>query len=176
MGRFGDRFRNFMIGRYGMDEFGRFMNIGTLILLVISMVIGYISVIPRLVSYILWLVTLALIIYSYVRIFSRNHSARVKENQWFLRVSNKLTNGRFSAYSQNPYNNSNYGQGYGYGYDQGYGAQSKPLTNEQKKKLDRRTHKIFKCPNCSQKIRVPKHRGKICIKCPNCRIEFIRKT
>ena len=33
-----------------------------------------------------------------------------------------------------------------------------------------------KCPNCGQKIRVPRHKGKICIKCPKCRIEFVKKT
>ncbi len=41
---------------------------------------------------------------------------------------------------------------------------------------DSKTHKIFKCPSCSQKIRVPKNKGKISIKCPKCRIEFIKKT
>ena len=41
---------------------------------------------------------------------------------------------------------------------------------------DKKTHRIFKCPNCSQKIRVPKGKVKILIKCPGCRIEFRENT
>ena len=39
-----------------------------------------------------------------------------------------------------------------------------------------RYHKIYLCPSCRQKIRVPKGRGKICITCPSCRREFIKRT
>ncbi|WP_277668441.1 hypothetical protein [Caproiciproducens galactitolivorans] len=41
---------------------------------------------------------------------------------------------------------------------------------------DRQTHRYFKCPHCSSTLRVPRGRGKICITCPVCRTEFIKKT
>ncbi|MDE7222917.1 MAG: hypothetical protein K2O34_03935 [Acetatifactor sp.] len=39
-----------------------------------------------------------------------------------------------------------------------------------------RTHRIFRCPNCKQKIRVPRHKGRIAISCRKCGTEFIKKT
>ncbi|MDO4271275.1 MAG: hypothetical protein Q4C72_10200 [Eubacteriales bacterium] len=41
---------------------------------------------------------------------------------------------------------------------------------------DRKTHRYFKCPQCKQRLRVPRGRGKISITCPHCREQFIRKT
>ncbi len=39
-----------------------------------------------------------------------------------------------------------------------------------------RRHRYFNCPQCKQVVRVPKHRGKINIRCPKCGEKFIKKT
>ena len=41
--------------------------------------------------------------------------------------------------------------------------------------LDRQ-NRYYRCPNCKQTVRVPRDRGKICIKCPKCSEKFIRKS
>lgn len=38
--------------------------------------------------------------------------------------------------------------------------------------LEFRQYKIFKCPNCSQKLRVPRKKGKLVIACKKCGAEF----
>lgn len=45
-----------------------------------------------------------------------------------------------------------------------------------KKYHNSKQFRIFKCPNCEQKIRIPRGKGNISIKCPKCRIEFVKKT
>lgn len=40
----------------------------------------------------------------------------------------------------------------------------------------RKIYRFYKCPQCSQKVRVPRGKGKICITCPKCRTEFVKKS
>ena len=45
-----------------------------------------------------------------------------------------------------------------------------------KSRVTDRSNRYYRCPNCKQTVRVPRGRGKICIKCPKCSEKFIRKS
>lgn len=86
--------KNFMIGRYGQDELGKFILSLTLILLVINLFVKTSA---------LSAVALMLIFYSYYRIFSRDTSARYAENKKFLDTIEPLRRKFFT--SKNKYEN-----------------------------------------------------------------------
>jgi hypothetical protein len=45
-----------------------------------------------------------------------------------------------------------------------------------KRTKDLKTHKYFTCPNCRQKLRVPRKQGKISVTCPKCKNSFKGKS
>lgn len=73
------QFQQFMIGRYGNDELSRFLSIASLVLLVLSFLFA-----P------LYLVALALLIWSAIRLFSKNIPARLKERDAYLQLVGKI--------------------------------------------------------------------------------------
>ena len=128
-----EKLQRFMWGRYGNDRFNQFLMIVALVCLALSF-FGL---------RIFYVLALALLIYAYYRMFSRDMSKRSAENQWYLRREMKVRSwigGRKKAFAQ------------------------------------RKEYRIFKCPKCGQKLRVPRGKGKIAIRCRKCGEEFIRKT
>ncbi len=67
----------------------------------------------------------------------------------------KIENGRFEAFL--------------------YKVRSSVL-NVKKNMEDRKTHKVFKCNKCGQKLRVPRGKGKIVITCKKCGNKFEKTT
>ena len=123
-----------MAGRYGVDQLARFLNILVVILLFASML-------SRLG--IVYVAAVALMAYSYFRIFSRNRQRRCAENLRYLNLTSR--------------------------------ARSSFQTAKRDAQI-RRTHHLYRCPSCRQKIRVPKGKGRIAVSCPKCSAEFIKKS
>jgi len=117
-------------------------------LLALSLVLILLSFVTRLGLF--SSLALVALVVCYYRMFSRNFNKRYQENARFMRFWKPL----------------------------GYRllAPSKWLQRTAERLKDRKTHRYFKCPGCSQTVRVPKGKGKINITCPKCKESFIRKT
>jgi len=76
------KFAKFMYGRYGMDEFSKFLSYAALIVLIVSMLLG--QLIGQSAKSVVFILAFALIIYAYFRIFSRNFEKRRAENAKYL--------------------------------------------------------------------------------------------
>lgn len=77
-----EKVQQFLIGRYGSDSFGRFLLITAIICMVISMLFH---------SQIFNLAAVMLLVLTYYRMLSKNHSRRYAENMQYLKYSGKVT-------------------------------------------------------------------------------------
>ena len=149
--RFRDRFARFMYGRYGSDAFNKFLMWAELVCFVLSFILS------RFFAWggIFYYICVALIIYMYFRMFSKNIYKRRKENEWFLQTKYKI---------QSFFKGSRSGRG------------SAPHRNRNGEINYDDMFKIYRCPMCGQRIRVPKGKGRIQITCPKCKGRFIKRT
>ena len=144
----------FMQGRYGIDELGRFLMGTTFFILIMEMLTGW---------HVLTLVFWAIFILVYYRMFSRDYGKRYQENQRFLTARYMFNTKWHQIFykKSNTYNNS------------GVKCQFQKLKREIQQRIQ---YHIYKCPNCSQKIRIPRGKGKIMVRCPKCNMEFMKKS
>ena len=79
-----EKFIRFMAGRYGADQFSRFLSFVALALIVLNLFIR---------SNVLWILGFAALVFTYVRMFAKNFARRRRENEAYLRLKNKLPGG-----------------------------------------------------------------------------------
>ncbi|MBR3165413.1 MAG: hypothetical protein IKF16_04530, partial [Lachnospiraceae bacterium] len=76
------KFARFMQGRYGMDQFSRFLSVVLLVLVAANFFLRI-----RAIGLLCW----AVLFYMYFRIFSRNIPKRYGENRKFLALQSRVT-------------------------------------------------------------------------------------
>jgi small-conductance mechanosensitive channel len=93
MSHFREKMARFMYGRYGTDELYFTLCVVALILLfagAVCSVLGHVAFALTVVGLVLYVCALLLMVFAIYRTFSRNLSARQKENQAYLRLRAKL--------------------------------------------------------------------------------------
>lgn len=76
-----EKFYRFMQGRNGPDQLSRFVCLAALVLILLNVFVR---------SSVLWVLGLALLVYAYFRMFSRNVYRRREENGRFLQLQYKV--------------------------------------------------------------------------------------
>ena len=129
-----EKLARWMQGRYGSDQLSKFLIGFDFVLIILSLFVR---------KQIFSVIVLAILVYVYFRMFSRNIEKRYGENQKFLEMTSGIR-GKFTKWKT--------------------------------RAKQRKTYCFFKCPACSQEVRVPKGKGKIEINCPKCHTKFVKRS
>lgn len=129
-----EKFRHFMVGRYGSDALGNFTLFLTAAFIILNVFFQH---------SIFGLLAVVTLVICYYRMFSKNTAKRSAENGKYLFYRQKWFGG---------------------------------LGKTRDRLLDRRTHHIYRCPQCRQKIRIPRGKGRIEVRCPKCSTIFKKRS
>lgn len=80
-----ERLAKFMMGRNGADAFNRFLSVVLLVILIVDLFVR------GRFAFVLWSISVVLLIYIYFRMFSRNIYRRQQENGAYLRLRYRVT-------------------------------------------------------------------------------------
>ena len=139
-------FNRLFQGRYGPDKFSLALLWAGVIL---SLINGFFMGIP-VVYRILRVLVLALYIFGIFRMFSRNFAARHRELAWYNGLAGQIK---------------------GLWRRVRYGSRNVVNLNAERKK-----YKYLICPQCRQKLRVPKGKGNLRVTCSKCGCKFNAKS
>ncbi len=133
-----NRFMQFMQGRYGFDDFSRFLFLISAVTILLSSAFR-----GKNISMIFYLIGWIVLVYCCVRVFSRKIQKRYTENQKFIQKTAHIREN---------------------------------FQNIRSDMTQRKMYHIYRCPECKQKIRIPRGKGKIEIRCPKCGTTFIKHS
>lgn len=57
-----------------------------------------------------------------------------------------------------------------------WNAVKRPFIKAKNRYNERKFYKVFRCPKCKQKLRVPRYKGTVKVRCSKCGNVFTRKT
>jgi hypothetical protein len=138
--------------RRGLDELNRAMLIAAMVLSIIGLVVsGYVGWLRIVLS----LLSGAMLVLIILRMFSKNFNTRNQENMKYLTYETAVKNWfrrTFGAKSA----------GGSYSAPRAKKAGKAPTWSELKQ------YKYLICPQCAQRLRVPRGKGRIRVTCTNC--------
>lgn len=83
-----NKIRQFMYGRYGYDQLGRFLFILSIVFWALSLIFRFTPF--RRIYFVFWLLNTLIYIFAFYRIFSKNTYQRTLENEKYLQLRQRL--------------------------------------------------------------------------------------